>query len=419
MTGPPRSALPPTLPPRPGAIDPREAWARIAERAAGLPAEDVPVGQAAGRWVAADVHAGISLPQDTNSAMDGFAVRAAQLPASAAPIAGESRAGAPFDGDAPPGTVVRIATGAALPDGFDAVVPIELAEVDEAAGLVALPAAKAGAHIRHAGEDVRAGDLLVEQGTRLAPNHLVALAASGVAVVPCHRRPVVSVVVTGDEVVPPGTVPKRGQVIDVHGTALPALVRACGGVVGEVRHATDRRSELGDVLAGLEPCDVVIVTGGLSVGRHDHTRPAFAELGVELIVERLLMRPGQPTAVGVSPGRLWFGLPGNPVSAYVVATLLLAPALHALGGDPHAAIVPGTARLRSGVQPDPRRWLALRAELDVGEDGEEVVVLDGQASHMMGDLARADRLALLAPGDALLAAGDAVNVVALPGGAAG
>lgn len=413
----PESSLPPTIPPKPGAIDPREAWARIASAVAPLPAERVAVAAAAGRWLAEDAVAAISLPMDTNSAMDGFAARAAELPAAAARIVGESRAGAPYDGAIPPGAAIRIATGAALPEALDAVVPIELAEVDEAGGVVRLPAAKLGAHIRHAGEDVRAGDRVVPAGTRLAPNHLVALAASGLAEVRCHRQPVVSVVVTGDEVVPPGTAPQRGQVIDVHGTALPALIAASGGVVGEVRHATDGRTDLGAVLDALSPCDAVIVTGGLSVGRHDHTRPAFADRGVELIVERLLMRPGQPTAVGVTadPRRLWFGLPGNPVSAFVVATLLLQPALRALAGDPSAAIVPRTARLRDPAVPDSRRWLALRAELHPSGGDAEVVVLDGQASHMMGDLARADRLALLPPGDAPLAAGDEVAVVALPG----
>ncbi len=192
-------------------------------------------------------------------------------------------------------------------------------------------------------------------GTRLAANHLVALAAAGVATVPCARRPTVSIVVTGDEVVPPGTTPARGQVIDVHGTALPSLIEAAGGRVGEVRHATDGRTDLGAVLAALEPSDVVIITGGLSVGRHDWTRPALADRGAELLVERLLMRPGQPTAVAVSDdeGRrtLWFGLPGNPVSAYVVATLLVVPAVRALAGDPAAASVPRRARLRHAAQP--------------------------------------------------------------------
>ncbi len=132
------------MPPKPGAISPSEAWARIAEVATPLAPEPIPVGRAAGRWAAEDLRAQLSLPQDTNSAMDGFAVRSAESPYAAAPIAGESRAGAPFDGEAPDGAVVRIATGAALPAGFDAAVPIELAEIDEAAGTVTLPLAAAG-----------------------------------------------------------------------------------------------------------------------------------------------------------------------------------------------------------------------------------------------------------------------------------
>ncbi|MFT4036332.1 MAG: molybdopterin molybdotransferase MoeA [Patulibacter sp.] len=421
MTGsgsPAGQALPPTVPPKPGAIDPRTAWARIAAVTAPLPAESLPLSAAAGRWTAGDLHARLSLPHDTNSAMDGFAVRACESPYAAAPIAGESRAGAPFDGQAPAGAVLRIATGAALPEPFDAVVPIELADVDELAGTVHLPAAKPGAHVRRAGEDVRAGDLLAAAGTRLAANHLVALAAAGVAEVPAVRRPVVSIVVTGDELVAPGQTPAHGQVIDVHGTALPALVRAAGGRIGELCHADDRRGDLAALLGRLAPADVVVITGGLSVGRHDHTRAALADCGAELIVERLLMRPGQPTAVARSAdsGRLWFGLPGNPVSAYVVATLLLLPAIARLAGDRGAELVPRAARLRDAVLPDPRRWLALRAELDTaGDGGAEVVVLDGQASHMMGDLARADRLALVPPGNVPLAAGDEVAVVVLPG----
>jgi molybdopterin molybdotransferase len=417
-----QAPLPPTLPPKPGAIDPRAAWEQISGVCHPLAPEPVAVGDAAGRWLARDAVAAIALPMETNSAMDGFAVRADAVPCDAAVIVGESRAGVPFAGVATPGSVIRIATGAAVPDGFDAVVPIELAHVDDAQGTVQLPSARRGAHIRHAGEDVRSGDLLVPRGTRLAPNHLVALAASGIATVQCHRRPVVTVVVTGDEVVPPGTTPQPGQVIDVHGTALPALIQAAGCTVGGVLHVTDGRSDLADALHGLDPCDVVVVTGGLSVGRHDHTRRAFAECGVQLIVERLLMRPGQPTAVGTTtgPSQLWFGLPGNPVSAFVVATLLLEPALRRLAGDPAAQMVARTARLRDGVTPDPRRWLALRAELCAESsvatsDAGEVVVLDGQASHMMGDLARADRLALLPPGSEPLPPGAHVSVVSLPG----
>ncbi len=140
----PGQSLPPTVPPKPGAIDPREAWRRIEAAVGPLPAERVPVAQAAGRWLAETAVAQLSLPMDTNSAMDGFAVRSAELPALAAPIAGESRAGVPFDGTAPAGAVVRIATGAALPEGFDAVVPIELAEVNESQATVQLPAAKVG-----------------------------------------------------------------------------------------------------------------------------------------------------------------------------------------------------------------------------------------------------------------------------------
>lgn len=408
---------PATLPPKPGAITPAEALARIARHARALAPEPVPIAAASGRWLAADACAAFALPMETNSAMDGYAVRAADGPQAAAEVVGESRAGRPFTGHLAPGTVIRISTGAPLPPELDSVIPVERAGAADAAGRVALPATERGRHVRHAGEDVGAGDVLAPAGTRLAPSHLVGLAAAGVAELSCCAVPRVAIVVTGDEVIAPGTRPGPGQVIDVHGVALPPLVEAAGGRVTQVLHVRDDPAQLRLALAGLERCDIVIVTGGVSVGRHDHTRAVLAELGVELVVERLLMRPGQPTAIGVSDhgARLWFGLPGNPVSAFVVATLLVQPALRRLAGAPELAAAAQRLPLAQPVTPDPRRWLALRATLVPGEAGVAAVVLDGQASHMMGALAASQALAMVPPGDAPLPAGTQVAVEPLPG----
>lgn len=393
------------------AVSPPDAWSAIAARCAPLEPESVPIGQAHGRVLSEPVIATVSLPLETNSAMDGFAVRAAEGPHTAAEIVGESRAGVPFTADAPAGAVVRIATGGALPPSFDAVVKIE--DAATTGDRVALPAVAPGHNVRVAGEDLQAGTPIVPAGLRLAPHHLVALAAAGVAQVPCHRRPRVSMVITGDEIVAPGEPIGPGQVFDAHGIALPALVRAAGGEVGEVLHAPDRRTELSALLQALAPCDVVLVTGGLSVGEHDHTRPALAALGVELVVQRLLLRPGQPTAVGIrdEPRQLWFGLPGNPVSAFAVAALLLVPAVRALGGLAPAPFATRTAPLATEVHPDPRRWLALRARPAAVGGGVEV--LQGQGSHMVAALAEATVLVLLAPGDAPLPAGTPVDVLDL------
>ncbi|MDO9352142.1 MAG: molybdopterin molybdotransferase MoeA, partial [Solirubrobacteraceae bacterium] len=359
--------------------------------------------------VAEAVLAPVALPRETNSAMDGFAVRSADGAQAAAAIVGESRAGVPFADTIGSGEVVRIATGATLPSGADAVVKVE--DTRQEGDRVALPAVAAANNVRVAGEDLALGQLIIAAGTRLAPHHLVALAAAGVAVVDCHRRPRVSVVVTGDEIVSPGEPVGPGQVTDVHGIALPALVRAAGGEVGEVLHAPDRPGVLTDLLTGLAPCDIVLVTGGLSVGEHDHTRPALEALGVELVVQRLLLRPGQPTAIGVrsTPDQLWFGLPGNPVSAFAVSALFLVPAIRSLEGAAPSPFATRRARLAEPVRPDDTRWLALRAVAA----GEGMVVLQGQASHMVSALAEASALVLLQPSDEVLPAGALVDVLDL------
>lgn len=392
------------------ALAPPEAWARLRPNLAPLPVEVVPIAESGGRTLAEAVLAAVALPRETNSAMDGFGVRAADGPHERAPIVGEARAGEPFTGALPAGAVIRIATGGAVPAGVDAVVRVEDAVVD--GDRATLPAAPLHDNIRFAGEDLPLGGEVVSAGTRLAAHHLVALAAAGVASVPCHRRPVVSVVVTGDEVVAPGDPVGLGQVTDTHGIALPELIRQAGGAVGEVVHAPDGRSELTSVLGGLAPADIVLVTGGLSVGRHDHTRPVLEELGVDLVVERLLLRPGQPTAIGVrrDSGQLWFGLPGNPVSAFAIARLFLVPALRALSGGEPQALRGTRALLSAPARPDATRWLALRGLRDA--DGR-VQVLQGQGSHMVATLANAGVLVVLPPGDAPLPAGASVDVLDL------
>lgn len=391
------------------ALAPPEAWARLAPHCVPLPVEAVSIAEAGGRTLAETVHSAVALPRVTNSAMDGFGVRAADGPHTRAPIVGEARAGEPFTGELPAGAAVRIATGGTVPNGVDAVVRVEDAVID--GDHVTLPAVPLHDNIRFAGEDLELGGEVVPAGTRLAAHHLVALAAAGVATVPCHRRPVVSVVVTGDEVVAPGAPVGPGQVTDTHGIALPELVRQAGGQVGEVVHAPDGRSELTAVLTGLAPADLVLVTGGLSVGRHDHTRPVLDALGVELFVERLLLRPGQPTAIGArdATGQLWFGLPGNPVSAFAIARLFVVPAIRALAGGPAPALAGTRATLLAPARPDATRWLALRGVREPGG----VRVLQGQGSHMVATLASAGVLVLLPPAGEPLPAGASVDVLDL------
>lgn len=396
-------------PPWPAAVSPVVAWERIVAYCAPLPAESVPLHEATGRVLAADVVSAVDLPHETNSAMDGFAIRAAEGPHERARIVGESRAGAPFTAPIPPGAVARIATGGTLPADADAVVKVEDATI--VGERVSLPAVPLGNNVRRAGEDLAVGGIVADAGTRLAPHHLVAIAAAGLPTVSVHRRARVSLVVTGDEIVPPGTALAAGQVTDVHGIALPALIRAAGGEVGEIVHASDDRAALIRTLEALPPADIVVVTGGLSVGRHDHTRPALEAIGAELIVERLLMRPGQPTAVAyrASSEQLWFGLAGNPVSAFAIAALLLVPALRSLEGDRPSALTTRQARLAAAIRPDAVRWLALRAIRT--PDGVEV--LQGQGSHMVAALARANALVVVPPSAEPLPVGALVDVLDL------
>lgn len=340
--------------------------------------------------------------------MDGFAVRAVDGPHTDAPVSGESRAGAPFGGRCGPGTVVRIATGGVLPEGLDSVVRVEDAVI-ASDGRVSLPAVARGAEVRGVGEDLQSGEVVVSAGTRLAAHHLAAIAGAGVGEVICRRRPVVSVVITGDEVVPPGRAPGPGQVTDVHGFALPPLVEAAGGVTGEVLHVRDDAQSLVAALEGLAPADIVLVTGGLSVGEHDHTRAAIAGLGAELLVPRLALRPGQPTAVWSQPQprRLWFGLPGNPAAAFAIARLFVVPALAALAGADPRALQGRTRLLAAASGGDPRRWMAARATFD----GDTVSVIERQGSHMVSGLAAGDGLALIPPSDQAHPAGTPVETL--------
>lgn len=400
-----------------GPMQPAAAWERIAPHCVPPPgSEPVALADAAGRVLAADVTAPHDVPRAPNSAMDGFAVRAADGPHDDALVAGESRAGAPFMRGFAPGMVIRIATGGVVPDGFDSVVRVEDAQVGED-GRVTLPRVDEGREVRAAGEDLAAGAVVVQRGVRLAPHHLAAIAGAGVAHVRCHRRPIVSLVITGDEVIPPGQIPGPGQVTDVHGFGLPPMIRATGARIGEVVHVPDDPRALEAALDALAPADVVLVTGGLSVGEHDHTRAGIELRGAALIVPRLLLRPGQPTAVwaGLAGGagpRLWFGLPGNPAAAFVIARLLLVPALEALGGaDPQAL----TGRRLAITEPaggDPRRWMAARARYS--GDGE-VNLLPRQGSHMVSGLAIGECLALVPPSPHEHPAGTLVETLAFVG----
>ena len=390
-----------------------------------LPTERVALADAAGRTTAEAVRAVHALPAFASSAMDGFAVRAADLAAATAgspvalPVVAESRAGAPADRPLQPGHAIRIATGAVIPAGADAIVPYE--DTDELDGAVRFAVAPAaGAFVRAAGTDLAAGAEVVAAGVRIEPHHLAPLSGAGFTHLAVRRRPRVSVLHTGDEVVRgagPHAELAPGAVHDVNGVVLPALVRAWGGEVAETVAVPDDRGATIDALRDATG-DVVVVCGGMSMGPHDHVRPALSALGARQDVFRVALQPGKPTWLGALPGGAArpvdvpvLGLPGNPASVFVTATLLVRAALDAALGRPPAEPLRG--RLTAPAPGLPGRTAARRACVSVYAEGTLAVsILDGQASHLLGSLGQANALAIVPP-DEEQPAGAVVDVIPL------
>jgi len=410
-------------------------------------AEPVPVGIAAGRVLATDVRAAADAPPFDNSAMDGFAVAAAS---SSGPlrIVGEARAGAPAGVAVGPGEAVRISTGAPLPDGADAVVPIEQARLDGDRVTATAPVAP-GRHVRRAGEDLRAGEVVLRAGARLGPGELAVAIAAGAAQLACARRPRVAIVCTGDELRAPGAELRAGEIHNSNAAMLAALAAQVGAAPAEsvaaaryeapaaatadagatdaratdppagapdawaeaARVVADDAAATRDALAGaLATADLVIASGGVSVGPHDHVKAALAALGVQQRFWGLDLRPGHPTWFGARGEQLVLGLPGNPVSSFVTFTLFARPALLALQGA-SAPLPPRESALLSAEVCRGPREQAVRVRLAPGDDGVARATPTGpQGSHVTASLAGADALAFVAPGEGAVAAGERVPI---------
>jgi molybdopterin molybdotransferase len=383
-----------------------EAQERVLAVAGPLPAELVPIGSAAGRVAAEDVRAQVDLPPFASSAMDGFAVHAADLPATLG-IAGESAAGNPYEGRLERGTAVAISTGAVVPDGADAVVPIEI--VVQHDNRVEFPRdAQAGANVRPSGSDVASGEVVVPAGVRLTPARVAAAAAAGLAAVPCSRRPRVAVLATGSELVAPGEPLRPGEIYEANGLMLGAALAAGAEVVLEPT-AADDEATLWDALERGLSADVLVTSGGVSVGEHDLVRSVERELGVEEIFWRVSIKPGKPISFGTRGGTLVFGLPGNPVSALVGCELFVKPALRAMQGlaDPLPRYEPG--RLSAGLRRNGERDEFVRARTRVEEDSVVLEPVVGQESHMIVRSSAADALVHVPRGNGELAAGSTVR----------
>jgi molybdopterin molybdotransferase len=375
-----------------------------------LPAEGVALGAALGRVLAEDVTSAIDLPPFDNSAMDGFAVLAgddAELE-----VIGEARAGHPAAAGVRPGTAIRISTGAMLPAGATAVVPVERTEVLDGGGRVRVEQVADGANIRRAGEDVRASATVLRRGAALGPAELGVAAAVGRAELACARRPRVALLVTGDELTDPGRPLGPGGIYSSNGYALAAQVeRAGAALVSSERVPDSAEGTRAAIAAALDARpELVIVSGGVSVGPHDHVKGALAELGVEERFWGVGLRPGKPTWFGVRDATLVLGLPGNPVSAMVTFHLFARAALAALqGADPSPRRA--TAVAAGPIPRNAKREQAVRIRLDSAADGPPQASLTGeQGSHMLTSLVGADGLALIPAGEGAVEAGERLEV---------
>lgn len=408
-----------------------EHLARILAAVAELPAAPLPLPAAHGLRLAEDAHARLAVPPFDNSAMDGFAVRSPDVAAASttAPVRlrvlGDTPAGAPPGPPVAPGTAVRIMTGAPVPPGADAVVPVEL--TDQPAGAAPLPgevavhaAVAAGAHVRRAGEDLRPGAVVVRAGTRLGAVQLSALASVGHGEALVRRRPRVGVLSTGDELVPAGADLAPGQIPDSNSVLLAGLVAEAGAEPVPLGRVGDDPGALTRLLAArVGDLDAVVSSGGVSAGAYDVVKAALAPLG-SVAFTKVAMQPGKPQGFGLLEDRVpLLALPGNPVSVFVSFTVFVRPALRRmLGLDPREASRRGRAATGWRCPPRRRQYLPVTldgADLATGEPAVRPAAAGGSGSHLVASLARAEALAVVDAAVDEVRPGDPVEIIGMMG----
>ena len=377
-----------------------EALARVLADAAPLPAERVPLRQAVGRVLTEDVKALRTQPPAAVSAMDGYAVRAcdvANVPATLR-VTGEVAAGHPFPGAVGAREAARIFTGGMMPAGADTVVIQELAARDGDRVTFAKPTAK-GRNVRAEGIDFAQGDTLLRKGQRLSGRDVMLAAAMNHPALPVHRRPKVAVLGTGDELVPPGTTPKPGEIVYSNGFALLALAEGEGAECGDMGIARDRVEDIAAAVRRARDwgADILVTSGGASVGEHDLVQRALRAEGLDLSFWRVALRPGRPMMHGRLGPMQVLGVPGNPVSSYVCAFLFLVPLIRRLAGRADLTPTPEPARLGHDLPTNDERADYLRALLTAGPDGPIATPLPVQDSSLMAPLAQAGCLLIREP----------------------
>jgi len=395
-----------------------EALSAVLAGAEPLPEETVALDAAHHRVLARDVAALRTQPPQAMSAMDGYAVRSADASAVAArlKVIGEVAAGRPFERAVGKGEAIRIFTGGVVPEGADAVI-IQEDTVVEDGGITITEAAIAGRHIRPAGVDFRKGDILLARGTRLTDRDLSLAAGMNYAELPMRRRPKVAILATGDELVMPGSNPGPGQIVYSNGYALRALTHQEGaetidlGIAADTVEATTR----GIRHARDSGADILITTGGASVGDHDLVKQSLEAEGVTMAFWRIAMRPGKPMMHGRLGALRVIGLPGNPVSSYVCGFLFLVPLIRALSGRTDVHHAHETALLGRDVAANDMREDYLRARLEVRKDGELVATpVDHQDSSLLANLAAARALVIRPPFAPPAFAGSPCDILRLP-----
>jgi molybdopterin molybdotransferase len=389
-----------------------EAQRLVLDRVRPLESESVPLERAAGRVLAEAARARVDLPPFPSSAMDGFALRAADTPGELRRAEVEAAAGSPAGRALAPGEAVAIATGGVVPAGADAVIPVEY--VVESDNRIRIgERVEVGAHVRPRGGDAREGDAVVEAGRVLGPAQLGALAAAGVAEVVCSLKPRAAVLVTGSELRQPGERLDSGQIYEANGVMLAAQLESAGAVVSGVETVADdpdaHRRALESALEG----DLVVSSGGVSVGPHDLIRTVATDLGVEEVFWRVAVKPGKPVWFGVRGGTLVLALPGNPVSSLVGFELFVRPTLLALQGvsDPGPDYAFG--ELARPVRQNRARDEFVRARRLPSAGRVTLEPLEGQESHMIARAALADSLVHVPRGDGELESGTPVRYLAI------